>query len=160
MAHRVLDEVVAESYDAKPTAPKRGNRDGVDGNARFYGFEWVNLGNGKDPWPEAQLEAIERAAAALCRAHGWSAKSVIGHLEWQRGKVDPRGFAMPDLRARIARRLAGKPGAKPPTRPTYEIHVVNRDETWATIGELHEVSVDRLRRLNGPTLTVGRRLKY
>ncbi|WP_030853369.1 peptidoglycan-binding protein [Streptomyces griseus] len=32
----------------------------------------VNLGDGKDPWPAAQLLAIERASAAVCRAHGWS----------------------------------------------------------------------------------------
>ncbi|MEU5976398.1 N-acetylmuramoyl-L-alanine amidase [Streptomyces sp. NPDC047315] len=158
---RVLDQVIAESYTTRPTAPKKGNVDGVDGNARFYGFECVNLGNGKDPWPEAQLDAIERAAAALCRAHGWSAKSVIGHLEWQLGKVDPRGFGMPDLRERIARRLAGKPGPKPPApKPTYQIHVVNPDETWASIGDLHDTSVERLRRLNGADLSIGRKIKF
>ncbi|MFJ9405885.1 N-acetylmuramoyl-L-alanine amidase [Streptomyces sp. NPDC101393] len=77
----------------------------TDGNRAFYGFECENLGDGKDPWPEAQLAAMEKAAAALCRAHGWSARSVIGHLEWQPGKVDPRGFAMDDLRERVGDRL-------------------------------------------------------
>ena len=57
----------------------------------------------------AQLEAIEKAAAAICRAHGWSQRSVIGHLEWQPGKVDPRGFTMASMRARIKARLGGKP---------------------------------------------------
>ncbi|MFI6104312.1 N-acetylmuramoyl-L-alanine amidase [Streptomyces sp. NPDC051310] len=76
-----------------------------DGNRYFYGFECENLGDGEDPWPEAQLEAIERAAAAVCRRHGWTARSVIGHKEWQPGKVDPRGFSMNTMRARIAERL-------------------------------------------------------
>ncbi|NDZ63548.1 peptidoglycan-binding protein [Streptomyces cyaneofuscatus] len=111
----------------------------TDGNRHFYGFEAVNLGDGKDPWPAAQLLAIERAAAAVCRAHGWGERSVIGHLEWQPGKVDPRGFTMDSMRTRIGKRLdvdpapakpappkakppaAAKPPAKPkPKPPAYE----------------------------------------
>jgi hypothetical protein len=77
----------------------------TDGNRCFYGFECENLGDGADPWPPAQMAAVEKAAAALCRAHGWHERSVIGHLEWQPGKVDPRGFTMDALRERIAERL-------------------------------------------------------
>lgn len=82
------------------------NEANTDGNRYFYGFECVNLGDGKDPWPAAQLEAIEKASAAICRAHGWSQRSVIGHMEWQPGKIDPRGFTMDAMRARVADRLA------------------------------------------------------
>ncbi|MEU3507701.1 N-acetylmuramoyl-L-alanine amidase [Streptomyces longwoodensis] len=89
----------------------------VDGNRAFYGFECENLGDGNDPWPPEQLEAIERTAAALCRHHGWDALSVIGHLEWQPGKVDPRGFTMDSMRARIAGRLGTKPAPTPLPRP-------------------------------------------
>ncbi|MEU3600872.1 N-acetylmuramoyl-L-alanine amidase [Streptomyces sp. NPDC006798] len=118
----VLAAVTAESYGARPPAPTKGNKDGIDGNRHFYGFECENLGDGKDPWPAAQLDAIERAATALCRIHGWSAKSVIGHLEWSDDKVDPRGFAMPTLRDRIAKRLATAPAKpKPPTSPTAPV---------------------------------------
>lgn len=81
------------------------NQAKADGNAHFYGFECVNLGDGQDPWPPAQVEAIEKAAAAICRAFGWSERSVIGHLEWQPGKVDPRGIEMAAVRRRIADRL-------------------------------------------------------
>ncbi|GAA0577674.1 N-acetylmuramoyl-L-alanine amidase [Streptomyces crystallinus] len=77
----------------------------TDGNARFYGFECENLGDGEDPWPPAQLLAIEKAAAAICRHYGWSERSVIGHREWQPGKVDPRGFGMVWLRERVQERL-------------------------------------------------------
>jgi hypothetical protein len=98
------------------TALPADNEANTDGNRYFYGFECVNLGNGKDPWPAAQLEAIEKASAAICRAHGWSYRSVIGHKEWQPGKVDPRGFTMDSMRARIKARLGGRPDgpAKPP----------------------------------------------
>ncbi|QXE38315.1 peptidoglycan-binding protein [Streptomyces sp. GMY02] len=92
------------------------NEANTDGNRYFYGFECVNLGNGTDPWPAAQLEAIEKAAAAICRAHGWTHRSVIGHKEWQPGKIDPRGFTMDSMRERVGARLGGKPDgpAKPP----------------------------------------------
>ncbi|NWF25225.1 N-acetylmuramoyl-L-alanine amidase [Streptomyces sp. PKU-EA00015] len=93
------------------------NEANTDGNRHFYGFEAINLGDGKDPWPDAQLEAIEKAAAAICRAHGWSHRSVIGHLEWQPGKVDPRGFGMDWMRGRIKERLAPAPQPKPAPAP-------------------------------------------
>lgn len=90
------------------------NENNTDGNDRFYGCEAVNLGNGSDPWPEAQVDAIARWAAAICRKHGWSAKSVIGHKEWTNQKIDPRpapggaDISMPALRARIQRLIDGK----------------------------------------------------
>ncbi|WP_328969257.1 peptidoglycan-binding protein [Streptomyces sp. NBC_00239] len=89
----------------------------ADGNVHFYGFECINLGNGRDPWPAEQLDAIERASAAICRAYGWSSASVIGHKEWTSQKVDPVGFSMADMRARIERRLGGKPEQPKPTPP-------------------------------------------
>ncbi|MBT2409564.1 N-acetylmuramoyl-L-alanine amidase [Streptomyces sp. ISL-12] len=108
----VLAAVVAE----RATLPAP-NQQNTDGNTRFYGFECVNLGDGEDPWPEAQLDAIARTAAAICRAHGWSAASVIGHKEWTNTKIDPRGFTMPSLRTRVATLLGKKPT---PTTPTYQ----------------------------------------
>lgn len=106
----VLRAVVGES--ASLPADNEAN---TDGNRHFYGFECVNLGDGKDPWPAAQLAAIEKASAAICRAHGWSRRSVIGHLEWQPGKIDPRGFTMESMRARVGARLDG--GPEGPTKP-------------------------------------------
>ncbi|NEC04430.1 N-acetylmuramoyl-L-alanine amidase [Streptomyces sp. SID7909] len=96
----VLRAVVAE----KKRLP-HDNEANTDGNRHFYGFECENLGDGKDPWPDAQLEAIEKVSAAICRHHGWTARSVIGHREWQPGKVDPKGFSMGDLRDRVHDRL-------------------------------------------------------
>jgi hypothetical protein len=123
----VLQRVIAEDYGDRPPKPTVGNRHGVDGNARFYGFECENLGDGDDPWPAVQLDAIERANAALLRAHGWSATSAIGHLEWSSDKIDPRGFSMVEMRARIADRLTHPAGwtrgtaSTPPKETTMAI---------------------------------------
>ncbi|MFD8899908.1 N-acetylmuramoyl-L-alanine amidase [Streptomyces ardesiacus] len=119
----------------------------TDGNARFYGIEIVNLGNGKDQYPAVQYNAAVRWAAAICRAHGWGAASVIGHKEWQPGKVDPRGpvegrgqFDMDRFRADVAERLkhpaswsAGSNTPSSPTAPTSQEddvpHAIGRYDT-------------------------------
>lgn len=98
------DDVLRAVIDEVALPPD--NETNTDGNRHFYGFEAINLGNGVDPWPEAQLEAIEKAAAAVCRAHGWTECSVIGHREWQPGKIDPLGFTMASMRLRIKDRLS------------------------------------------------------
>lgn len=108
-----LRAVITESYASKPPATKfhDGSAGAADGNDCFYGFECENKGDGKDPWPLAQYEAIVKASAAICRHYGWSEKSAIGHLEWSDWKVDPKGFSMVDFRADLKAALAMKPGA-------------------------------------------------
>ena len=128
------DDVLAAVIAEKPLPPD--NEANTDGNARFYGFECENLGDGKDPWPDLQAEAAVRASAAILRAHGWNKNgtggiSVIGHAEWQPGKIDPRGpgVSMPDIRKRVAERLKHPASWSPstpvpplpkPTPPTTE----------------------------------------
>lgn len=105
----VLAAVKDERYNNRPPVPHQhqGSAGAVDGNAHFIGFECENLGDGQDPWPLVQVEAIIKAAAAVCRLYGWTEKSVIGHSEWSDWKNDPRGagISMPDLRRRIALRM-------------------------------------------------------
>ncbi|MFB7012913.1 MULTISPECIES: N-acetylmuramoyl-L-alanine amidase [unclassified Streptomyces] len=127
----VLSAVVAEK---KPPVDKTAD---TDGNSRFYGFECVNLGDGKDPWPDVQVDAMVKAAAAICRHYGWKAASVIGHKEWQPGKIDPKGPAFDDMdafRARITKQLGDDkpstpskpPTSKPSTKPSVSLaHVVS-----------------------------------
>lgn len=100
-AQRVLDEVRA---DIAPSgdAGSRGLVDGPGGNGWFYGIEAENLGDGVQPWPSEQFDAIARVCAAICARMGWSANRVIGHREWTRRKIDPRGFGMDALRSRVA----------------------------------------------------------
>ena len=105
------------------------NEANTDGNRHFYGLEIVNLGNGKDQYPAVQYDAAVRWAAAICRTHGWNERSVIGHKEWQPGKIDPHGpvegrgaFSMDRFRADVAERLkhpaSWNPGAAAPSQPT------------------------------------------
>lgn len=126
----VLAAIKKGLYQDAPAKPTRGNSDGVDGNRHFYGFECINLGNGKDPWSAAQLEAIEKASAAICREHQWTSKRVIGHLEWSDDKIDPRGFTMKSMRARVAERLGVKPPATGGGKRTY---VVKAGDTLSRI---------------------------
>ncbi|NJP99593.1 N-acetylmuramoyl-L-alanine amidase [Streptomyces zingiberis] len=100
----VLRAVIAE------TSLPADNEANTDGNRHFYGIELINLGDGRDPWPEAQVDAAARWAAGICRAHGWTERSVIGHLEWQPGKIDPRGFTMNSFRSRVRTLLSRPPG--------------------------------------------------
>jgi len=106
-------------YDAVRTGtalPSKPGADAVDGNAHFYGFEIENLGNGRDPYPEAQLAAVEKVAAAVCRAHGWGASRVIAHKEWTTRKIDP-SFSMASMRTRIAKRLGNPTTGSPSYEP-------------------------------------------
>jgi hypothetical protein len=119
------DGDVLKAVSAEKSALPAPHRNDTDGNVHFYGFECVNLGDGKDPWPEVQLEAMVRASAALCRAHGWTAASVIGHKEWTNTKIDPRGFAMDDFRTQVATRLGKTPAGAPGSgsgsaKPAYQ----------------------------------------
>ena len=102
------ERVLAAVIDERSTLPNP-TSETVDGNARFYGWECVNWGNGTDPWPEAQLDAMARVQAAVCEHHGWSANSVIGHREWTDQKIDPRGVSMDELRGRVNHLLHSGP---------------------------------------------------
>ncbi|MEV7346107.1 N-acetylmuramoyl-L-alanine amidase [Streptomyces sp. NPDC093544] len=101
------------------------NQANADGNDVLYGLEIENLGNGKDPYPDAQYRKAVLWAAALCRAHGWSEKSIAGHKEVQPGKIDP-SFDMDDFRTDVKKQLAdtpikntpAKPGTPKPTKPS------------------------------------------
>ncbi|MEO8078766.1 MAG: N-acetylmuramoyl-L-alanine amidase, partial [Acidobacteriota bacterium] len=100
-AQQVLDEV-NRGVAPTGTAKARGLPENRIGNGHFYGFENLNVGDGADPWPEAQLTTMARGAAALCQRHGWSSSRVISHAEWEKQKSDPSGIDMNLFRARVA----------------------------------------------------------
>lgn len=101
VAQNAFDAMVAEaSVHPRPDAAEP-----VDGNQRTYGIEIENLGNVSDPYPAVQYDQAVRWAAAICRKHGWTAHSVVGHGELTRRKIDP-SFSMNDFRAKVAERLA------------------------------------------------------
>ena len=107
------------------TALPADNEAASDGNRYFYGLEIVNLGDNKDTYTAEQYRSAVKWAAAICRKHGWDERSVIGHLEWQPGKIDPRGpiagggsFTMTRFRADVKAQLAiGAPKTPAPPAP-------------------------------------------
>ncbi|MGW3153663.1 peptidoglycan recognition protein family protein [Streptomyces sp. NPDC001089] len=161
----VLNAVRDESYGTTPPATHYGQGDdgAADGNRYFYGFECENLGDGKDPWPDKQVEAIVRAGAALCRAHGWGSRSLIGHLEWSNQKSDPRGFTMPAIRARVAERLQHTSSWTPGGTTT---HTVAKGDTLTSIAKAKLGDAGRYPEIvklnnlpNANAITVGQVLK-
>ncbi|WP_324290165.1 peptidoglycan-binding protein [Streptomyces antarcticus] len=113
-AQNAVDAAVSESA----THPRPDATEPVDGNSRFYGIEIENRGDNKDPYPDVQYKAAVRWAAAICRFHGWTADSVIGHKEGTRRKIDPT-FDMGQFRKDVAAQLGQKPEPQPekPTPP-------------------------------------------
>lgn len=137
------------------TAIPTDNEANTDGNARFYGFEAINLGDGKDDWPAVQVEAMVRVSAALLRAHDWNQDgkgfiSVIGHKEWQPGKPDPSGPGMPAMntvRERVAERLK-HPASWSPGVPSQATYTVREGDTLGEIADRFHTTVDNLVALN------------
>jgi N-acetylmuramoyl-L-alanine amidase-like protein len=101
---RVLSAVIRE----KGRLPRPG-RGTVDGNPHFVGYELVNKGDGKDPWPAEQYKAAVQAAAAVCRFYRWTSRSVIAHREWTSLKPDPVGIDMNRFRADVQAQLKRRP---------------------------------------------------
>jgi hypothetical protein len=114
IAQNAYNAVLNESA----THPRPDAAEPIDGNSRLYGWECVNKGDSKDPWPDEQVEAIARVQASICEHHGWGANSVIGHKEGTRRKIDPAGLSMNALRVRVDQLLkAGPSGTTTPDIP-------------------------------------------
>ena len=102
--------------------------DQVDGNSRLYGIECITAGNLTEP----QREAAVRVCVAICRAHGWSGRDVIGHGEATRRKTgDPRGVNMGhfrrDVMARLRNPVDAAPKPTPPTTPPPTTPILEED---------------------------------
>ncbi|WP_324290497.1 peptidoglycan-binding protein [Streptomyces sp. H27-H5] len=108
---------VTAAANESSTHPRPAASEPVDGNVQFYGIEIENLGDGDDPFPDVQYRAAVQWAAAICRFHGWTADSVIGHKEGTRRKVDP-AFDMDEFRRNVAAQLGQKPQPAKPTPPS------------------------------------------
>jgi hypothetical protein len=115
----VLQHVIDEDYSGQ-LHPTRGNSNGVDGNAHFYGVEIQY--SGSQPMADIQYQAALKLSAAILDFHsrpengdwGKDALSVIAHGEWSSDKWDPgyapgRILAMSGVRADVKATLAAGP---------------------------------------------------
>jgi hypothetical protein len=152
------DDDVLQAVIAERPLPAD-NEATADGNRHFYGFECINRGDGIDPWTAVQVEAMVRASAALVRAHGWGKAgntSVIGHLEWQPGKPDPRGHnfpGMPAVRTRVATRILHAASWSPNGSSTTATYKVKEGDTLSSIAKAHRTTWQKLWTLNKATVT-------
>src|SRR3954470_8271502 len=112
----LADLDVLNALRAESSPLPKDDQANADGNDVLYGLEIENRGDSKDPYPDAQYRQAVLWAAAICRAHGWTEKSVAGHKECQPGKIDP-SFDMDTFRADVKKQLATKPGGTA-TTPT------------------------------------------
>jgi len=96
------------------------------GNTNFIGIEAENTGGAGDPWPEVQLEAYARGAAAILKHIGKGPEACAGHKEWALpvGRKNDPSFSMVDFRKRVALLLGDDappptliPAAEPPASP-------------------------------------------
>lgn len=149
------DDDVLRAIIAERTLPSD-NEANTDGNARYYGFECINMGDGKDTWPPEQIDAMVRASAALLRAHGWNEGgkgfiSVLAHEEWQPGKIDPRGPGYPGhnaIRALVAERLKHPASWSPGDGTTPATYTIRSGDTLGEIADRFDTSVTKLVALN------------
>jgi hypothetical protein len=73
-------------------------------NKWTIGIEAENMGTGKEPWPEVQLDAYKRGVAAICKHLGLDpAYAVVGHKEYAPSrKPDPVLIDMGQFRKDVA----------------------------------------------------------
>jgi peptidoglycan hydrolase-like protein with peptidoglycan-binding domain len=85
---------------------KATSRGDINGNRHYWGIEVENLGNGKDPYPDVQIQALTALTAALCEINDWSSNRIVHHKEWTSRKIDMsyRG----DVRGITADIMSGK----------------------------------------------------
>lgn len=131
----VLNHVINEDYTGQ-LHPTKGNSNGVDGNAHFYGMEIQYSGSHK--MTNAQYITALKLSGAICEFHGWSDKSVIAHGEWSSDKWDP-GYAsgkimdMVAVRKDVAATIAvgSTPVVTPPaTGGTVATKTATYKEVW------------------------------
>lgn len=99
------------------------------GNMRFIGIEAENTGGFDDmPWPDVQLDAYRRAAAALLKHLNRPAECCAGHKEYALpvGRKPDPDFDMVAFRAGVAALLTGE-FPQPPLIPAFEPAGAGRD---------------------------------
>jgi hypothetical protein len=119
----LVDLDVLNALRAETSPLPHDDQANADGNDVLYGLEIENRGDNKDPYPAEQYRQAVLWAAAICRAHGWTEKSVAGHKEVQPGKIDP-SFDMDTFRADVRKQLTKTATTTPqptPSKPRVDL---------------------------------------
>lgn len=141
-----LQHVIDEDYTGQ-LHPTRGNSNGVDGNAHFYGVEIQY--SGSHEMAAAQYATALRLSAAICDFHGWTERSVIAHGEWSSDKWDPgyapsKIMAMPAVRADVKATLTAGPPQEDDMATADEIAAAVITKLIAGGGVLETSDLDRV----------------
>lgn len=152
-----LQHVINEDYSGQ-LHPTKGNSNGVDGNAHFYGVE-IQYSGGHE-MSAAQYSAARRLSAALLDFHGWTERSVIAHGEWSSDKWDPgcapgKIMAMSGVRADVKATLAAGPDQEDDVALTTEdINKIAAASAAATLGLDGKITIPGASKTN-PTYTLA-----
>ena len=78
------------------------------GNSSFIGIEAENTGESSDKWPDVQLQAYFRGAAAILKRVGQDERMCCGHKDYAPNrKPDPHSLDMNVFRSEVAKHLNG-----------------------------------------------------
>jgi peptidoglycan hydrolase-like protein with peptidoglycan-binding domain len=79
------------------------------GNSNFIGIEAENMGGGREPWPEVQMEAYARGVAAILARIGQDVRFCAGHKEYAlpAGRKDDPDFDMTVFRQTVSELMSG-----------------------------------------------------
>ena len=87
---------------------------GISGNSSFIGIEAENSGSQTDPWPDVQMDAYRRGAAAILSRIGADAEMCCGHREYAPGRKPDPLFDMGSFRTEVRDIMRGVGTVRPP----------------------------------------------
>ena len=91
----------------------KGRWRGISGNSSFIGIEAENSGAKTDPWPDVQMDAYRRGAAAILTKIGTDVDMCCGHKEYAPGRKDDPSFDMDEFRAAVRAIMRGAVSTPP-----------------------------------------------
>ena len=115
------------------------------GNGRFWGVEVENNGIGEE-YSQAQIKALVKLCAAMCKWQGWSHNRIIHHREWTSRKYD-MSYTGP-LRDYVQKMMASsqwrvpkaavQSGTTPPVTPSKRPTVFKQGSVGEEVKEIQQ----------------------
>ncbi len=91
----------------------KGQWKGVSGNSQFIGIEAENGGTKADAWPDVQMDAYRRGAAAILANLKLDPEWCCGHKEYAPGRKDDPLFDMDPFREDVRAIMNGTGAVRP-----------------------------------------------